>query len=116
MKKKIIRVGTKEDNWIERAESVLYAPIFDDKPIVDIEDLADFCDQDAESRNNHRFVGVHKLLAAILYKHLGREKSTIIMHEIAEYGGLDGMMGYADDESSFSDFGLEQNFKKWKLG
>src|SRR6266849_483667 len=63
------------------------------QPVLTLEELADFCDQEAESRNNHAYVGTHRILAALLHQKIGRAEATALMQEIAEYGGLDGMRG-----------------------
>jgi hypothetical protein len=62
-----------------------------DGPPPTLEELADFCDQGAESANHHDMIGVHRLLAVILFRQCGRAKATEIMTEIAERGGLDDM-------------------------
>ena len=106
-KRKIVRLGTKEENWLDYKADELYDPILDENPTPTLEELANFCDQEAESRNSHSFVGVHKLLVALLFQQLGREKATTIMREIPEYGGLDGMMGLGRVKSAFDDFRLK---------
>ena len=119
-KRKIIRLGTKDDNYLgyrEEETYYLFDLILDKDPILTLEELADFCDQEAESRNNHNFVCSHKILSALLFKQLGREKATKIMQEIAEYSGLDGMMGLEQDiKSAFDDFGLKDDWNEWELG
>lgn len=84
-----------------------YETTVDENPILTVEELADMCDQNAESRNHHGFVGVHHMLAVILNDVAGRDEATVIMRDIAEYGGLDGI--------KFGDFGMEQSFAKWEL-
>lgn len=59
----------------------------------DLEKIADRCDRRAESRNNHEVVGMHRLLAALLYEELGYAVATEIMRHISRLGGLDGMNG-----------------------
>ena len=81
--------------------------IVDENPILTITELADMCDQNAESKNHHGFVGVHRMLAVIMHDVLGRGDATVVMREIAEYGGLDGL--------KFSDFGMEPSFAEWEL-
>ena len=115
-KRKIIRLGTDEENYLGYKEEEMYGPILDENPTLTLEELADLCDQEAESRNNHNFVGSHKILSALLFKQLGREKATKIMQEIAEYSGLDGMMGLEQDvKSAFDDFGLKNDWTEWEL-
>ena len=116
-KRKIVRLGTEIENHLHYKDDKLYYPILDENPVLTLETLANFCDQEAESRNNHRFVGSHRILSALLFKQLGREKATIIMQEIAGYSGLDGMMGLEQDvESAFDDFGLKDDWSEWELG
>lgn len=54
-----------------------------------LEDIAAFCDMEAESANRHGMVGVHLWLALYLQREVGREAATRILREIAERGGLD---------------------------
>ena len=116
-KRKIIRLGNEIENHLHYKEDELYDPIMDENPIFTLEELTNFCDEEAESRNNHNFVGSHKILSALLFKQLGRKKATIIMQEIAEYSGLDGMMGLEQDvKSAFDDFGLKNDWSEWELG
>mgnify|MGYP001562636218 CR=1 FL=1 len=44
--------------------------IIDDNPALTIEEVANFCDRKAEARNNHDYVGIHRILAVLLYKHV----------------------------------------------
>lgn len=90
----------------------------EDDPVADLKELADFCDQQAESRNNHRFVGTHRLMAVFFKARLGEDVATALMREIAERGGIDGMSGQywsdADgDTSSFADFGIKDCWGEW---
>jgi hypothetical protein len=83
-----------------------------------LEELTDYCDMEAESRNNHRFVTTHRLLACLLCRDLGRQLATSIMLSIAERGGLDGMSGmdYFTPENvdgSYEEFGIKANWAKW---
>lgn len=57
-----------------------------------IDDLAELCDQDAEDRNAHDFCGVHQALAKLMLKSgFGEEATRLLMRDIAELGGLQGM-------------------------
>lgn len=87
----------------------------DKSPELTLEEIADFSDIEAESRNNHAFTGAHRILAALLHRKLGREKATEIMREIAEYGGLDGMSGCGGEPDAFADFGIKEYDEDWKL-
>ena|SRR5687767_2602305 len=80
-----------------------------------LEQLADLCDGDAESSNNHSFVGAHRVLAALLHQQLGREQATRILFEIASHGGLDGMAGIGGKNDAFADFGIKDCWADWKL-
>jgi len=73
-----------------------------------LEDIADFCDLEAEGRNNHSMVGTHRLLAVILYNQFGRSEATKTLRMIAESGGL--------DEMSVEDSGIPEPWNDWKLG
>ena len=100
------------DSWHARhiSESQI-----DKHPVLSLEELADFSDGQAESRNNHAFTNTHRILAALLHKKLGRVLATEIMREIAEYGGLDGMSGVGGQSSAFADFGIEDGGDNWQL-
>lgn len=87
----------------------------DKNPALTLEEIADFSDGQAESRNNHEYCGTHRILAALLHRKLGREQATKIMREIAEYGGLDGMSGCGGEADAFADFGIEDCWKDWEL-
>jgi hypothetical protein len=82
----------------------------------DLEDIAFFCDHEAEGRNNHKFVGVHELLAGLLLKRLGREVATSIMLDIAEHGGLDGLVNMAScwDNDARDEFGWSEVTGTWE--
>lgn len=60
-----------------------------------LEQLADFCDgmsrEAPEGSDLRLMAGVHRLLAVILHRRCGRVTATDVMHEVAEFGGLDGM-------------------------
>jgi hypothetical protein len=78
-----------------------------------LEDLVGLCDQDAESVNAHDYCGAHRLLAAVLYKELGRKKATKIMLEIAQRRGLHGMAGMVGLPDSFKELGVGQLGHSW---
>ena len=112
-KLKIIKVLSDEGDTLEcldyddNIEWVHKVIDMDPKPIA--EEYAWMCDMKAEGRNAHDFVQVHMLLTGLIVKAIGRETATIIMREIAERGGLDGMNGICgfDDYDSFIEFGLK---------
>lgn len=83
-------------------------------PILTPEQLACFCDENAENRNNHEFVGLHYLLARYLHTLLERRDVAYIMKGIAEYGGLDGMNGIGGTENAYADFGVSG--EEWQYG
>ena len=80
-------------------------------PNATLEELADLCDQNAEDDNHHEFVGVHRFLAALLFKRFGRQYATAILTEIAEYGGLDSI-----GKDSLAEYGVLPCWNDWKLG
>lgn len=92
-----------------------YHPQGDDASDATLEDLADFCDLGAESANAHDFVGAHRLLAALLHKHVGRQKATEILREIAELGGLDEMNGVCEKPTGFAALSVPEPWKDWHL-
>lgn len=96
-------------SWVGRWDNV------DKNPVLSLEEIADFCDIQAEARNGHAFVGAHRILAALLHRKLGREQATEIMKEIAEYGGLDGMSGCGGEPDAFANFGIKGCWHDWKL-
>lgn len=71
-------------------EHARYAKIVNG-PEMTLDMIADFCDQQAEGRNNHSMVGVHKTLSKILVKQYGLNEATKTIRTIAECGGLDQM-------------------------
>ena len=87
-----------------------------------LEELADFCDQKAESMNAHEFVGTHRMLAAVLYRKLSRWMATEIIKEIAEQGGLPGMIGMYGAPAilswpeTYESYGITEPPLDWKLG
>ena len=76
-----------------------------DGPEMTLEEIAEFCDLNAEGRN----VVVHRLLATILYKKFGRVAATETLKTIAEFGGLDEM------EDAFSELEIPKPWNGWKL-
>ena len=118
-KQKIILVSFEDDdgqlyNWLDYEPSDGKAA--DENPMPTIEEIADFLDGNAEGRNNHDFVGTHRLLSAMLFRRLGREVATEIMFEIAEYGGLDGASGlWHNGTAAFEDFGIADCWNEWSL-
>ena len=88
----------------------------DVKPTLSIEELADFSDSNSEDRNNHDFTGLHRILAALLYKHVP-ESTLAIMKEIAESGGLDAMNGLWAGQltGAHETLGRPKNWSEWSL-
>lgn len=123
-RKKIVLVRDaafqEDEPYLEyEGDSSLITEMVNDPPPPTLEELADFCDANAESRNNHDFVGSHRILAAILHKKVGRKTATAIMQEIAELGGLDGASGHwwgDGREAAFGDFGIKDCWGDWSLG
>jgi hypothetical protein len=110
----IVRNSEDPDFYIDYKDEILLAEGDKTEDSIPLKLLADFCDQYAESRNNHDFCGTHRLLAVILLKHVGEDKATSIMREIAEYGGLDGISG-VQHASAFKDFGIKGCWSDWDL-
>jgi hypothetical protein len=116
MREDLVRAD--EDGYIQlvhRGEAQWCGPVVDESPTATLEELADFCDQLAESGNAHDFVGTHRLLAVLLHRYAGREKATAILREVAERHGLHGMSGVLGAEDSFSDFGIQGCWHEWSL-
>src|SRR5579864_7274182 len=78
-----------------------------------LEELVRLCDQMAENRNAHDFVGVHRLLGAVLFRQYGRMAATRTMMEIASLGGLDRMNGVACDEDAYAELGVGESGRDW---
>ncbi len=131
-KKKIIRMKESDDDtkgYLAYEDSDFpkdseYFLIFKKPNILDenpdpksfgLEELAQMCDLNAESRNDHDYVGAHRLLAALLFTKVGREKATEIMLEIAEYGGLDYMVGMDGQKPVYEEFGIKKPWHEWNL-
>ncbi len=77
------------------------------------EDLANLCDRDAENCNAHDFVGVHRLLGALLYRRHGRVEATATLLRIVELGGLHGMTGLCDREDAYAELGVGECGSDW---
>ena len=108
-KRKIVQFEEDGECWIgyESDYSKKYNKIVNENPTTDIKEIVDLCDQEAESRNNHGFVCLHRLLAKMLIGEVGEDYATNIMKTIAEYGGLDGMNGCGGEPDAYVDFGLK---------
>jgi len=113
-KQTIVRVVEDSEPYLAYKETT-WETIVDEHPTPALEELADMCDQNAESRNNGDYIGVHRILAALLYRQLRREQATMLMKEIAEYGGLDRMNGVSGQDDAFADFGIENGTDDWQL-
>jgi len=108
------------------APYLTFSPDFGAVPVPDdialtLEELADLCDTQAADRNNHAFVGAHRMLAAILHQRLGRPAATMALRAVAERGGLDYASGCGIGEQSeraaWQDFGtgLAEPWHDWSL-
>lgn len=91
-----------------------------DRNKITIEQIADMLDSDAEDINAHDFVTIHRALAALLYKKLGRGKATEILMLLIDFGGLHGITGVCD-KTYITEHEKElcvplNNWKKWSLG
>lgn len=58
---------------------------------ANLDDLVKYCELEAEGANMHSLNGVHKLLASLLVKRLGKCTTEDIMRMLAEEGGLSGL-------------------------
>lgn len=58
-----------------------------------LHELADLCDQDAETMNAHDYAGVHRLLGTMMLRVISKTEATRIMRHVAEHRGLHGMNG-----------------------
>jgi hypothetical protein len=121
MKLKIIRMTDEGQGFLHYlSERIADDEILDKNPKVELEELAQLCDLNAEDRNNHYYIGAHRILAILLFKKLGRKKATEIMLEIAEYGGLDAMNRLFADEikdslNAYKELGIEPPWREWSL-
>jgi hypothetical protein len=75
-----------EERDVEDYEEPEYA--IDRAPVLNSEELADWCDREAENANYHRMVGAHMWLSGILVKEAGEDVATKVMRAIADVGGL----------------------------
>lgn len=127
MKRIIYRLsdeGPAAEGWLDYGDDYLIEKmVIAGEAIADapgtLEELADLCDRHAGNRNNHEFVGAHRILAAILHQQLGRDAATKVMRAVAEYGGLDyaSGCGIGRDETlaAWGDFGLQEPEHDWTL-
>jgi hypothetical protein len=83
--------------------------------LATLEHFADYCDRKAEARNNHEYTGAHRVLAALLHQQLGRDGATHLLHLIAEYGGLDRMVGVGEITNDFAELGIPEGDVEWQL-
>lgn len=112
MKRKIIR-NKGADTGIEYLDILNAGDEYDESHNATTEELANLCDQDAESCNNHFAVGMHRVLATLLRVTFCDEYVNKIMLEIAEYGGLDGMNGCGGKPAAFKDLGVNPPWDIW---
>lgn len=108
----IDETGTK---FLAYGDAHIHGLALDPDTNFSLEELADLCDQQAEQINAHDFVGSHRLLAALLYREVGRESATRIMRQISEMGGLNGMNGICSNQAAFTELGITEPWKEWAL-
>jgi hypothetical protein len=94
------------------SEGIYYDEVIDGVPTL--KDLANLCDQNAESINAHDFVGVHRLLSTLLAARVA-DDAYGIMKQIAELGGLHGMNGVCGGENAYSELGVSPPWRDWTL-
>lgn len=113
VKRKIVRnKGT--DTCIEYLDLLSGTDEYDEKHNATTKELADLCDEDAESCNNHFAVGMHRLLAVLLCGVVGDDYTNKIMLKIAEYGGLDGMNGSGGKVAAYKDLKINPSWDVWR--
>lgn len=126
MRREIVRVyepevgQLPEDGYLDyEGDTIIGTVVSVARSDVSLEQLADMCDQHAESRNNHKFVGAHRMLAAILWRTVGRDEAQRVMWEVASYGGLDYASGCGTGSrpelEAWDDFGIAECWKDWQL-
>ena len=113
MNRKIIR-NKGIDTDIEYLDMLSIGDEYDSNHNATTEELADLCDQDAESYNNHFAVGMHRVLATLLGNLYCDEYVNEIMLVIAEYGGLDGMNGCGGKPAAFKDLKVNPPWDVWR--
>jgi hypothetical protein len=84
--------------------------------VPSLEQLADFCDEQAALCRHLDVVGAHRVLAALLARRLGRAHATRILREVAEFGGLDGLCGAGGAPDAYGDFNVPRDRRApWSL-
>ncbi len=78
-----------------------------------LEELVELCDHGAENCNVHDFCGSHRLLGAVLHRHVGRAAATKIMLDIAMYGGQHGMGGVCTEGDAYEDLNVGKINHDW---
>jgi len=82
---------------------------------ITLEALTQLMDENAERCNAHNFVCVHRGLAAILFREVGRKAATKIMRRLVNYGGLHGLIGaYGQGDVGNAEEELEVSLHGWK--
>jgi hypothetical protein len=104
-KRNIVKFEEDGECWIGYENNL--DNIIDKNPTLTLKEIINLCDQEAESRNNHGFVCLHRLLAKMLIGEVGEDYATNVMKTIAEYGGLDGMNGCGGEPDAYVEFGLK---------
>lgn len=82
---------------------------------VSPEILADFGDAESAGCNEHSLNGVHRMLAAIMAKHIEYDKVRDIFLEMAQLGGLSGMGEKRRDKKLWKELKVDVPPKKWEL-
>lgn len=107
-KRNIVKFEEDDERW--NGYENKYDTIVDKNPPLSLKEYVDLCDMEAESRNNHDFVCVHRLLAKVLIAEVGEDYATNILKTIAEYGGLDGMNGCNGEPDAYKELGLKRDW------
>lgn len=86
---------------------------------ITLEALTDLMDLKAESCNAHAFVCVHRGLAAILFREVGRDAATRIMRRLVNYSGLHGLVGaygQGDVRNAEEELGVSlHDWSEWRM-
>ncbi len=78
-----------------------------------LEEIVYFLDRDAEDCNAHDFIGVHRLLCAVLVNRIGKAHAKTIIVDIAQHGGLHSMNGVCGRRDSYKELGVGPARRYW---
>jgi hypothetical protein len=101
----VSRVSVQESDELSRLAVV-------EPPQFTLEELADYADEQETRSEGVVDLGINRLLAALLYRLLGRQQATAVMYEIACWGGIRSM---AEQENCFLELGILPCWENWAL-